>query len=322
MVKLNSKQWTNYWQKGTLTTFHKKFENNYDGEIKKHWNSIFKKLVVGSTVVDLATGNGALLYLLDNFAKKKSISFNGYGIDFAEINKEIMQEFNYCNVELRSLTLIEKTGLPKNSIDCAISQYGFEYANMIDSVKELDRILKPTATISFIMHTNDSQLIKEGFKSLEQIELVTNKLKVNDIIKKILPAIDKLKKTGKVKYKIKADKLRNKLNNAMKEMMTFAQTLNDPGYIQYYYENALSVFKGEIANRYSLQEKLKIIKLIEKETNNLKHRMQDLTTIAMTKEGNERLVTLLKNCQFNKIKIKQFRYDGTNVGQVVTARRG
>lgn len=321
MAKLNSQQWSNYWQKGTITTFHRKFENNYDSEIKSHWYKIFKQLKNGSSVVDLATGNGALLYLLDEYAVENECSYNAIGVDFAEINQDIFTLFKLCDVELKAHTMIENTGLPENSINCAISQYGFEYANLAETVLELNKILKSKASLSFIMHTHDSQIIKEGFESLKQIELISGKLKVNKTIEKILPAIEKLKQTGKIKYKLKADKLRDKLNKSMGQVMNFAQTIGDPSYIEYYYKNALSVFKGVIAKKYSLQQKLRIIKSIDKETSNLKQRMEDLTSVAMTEQRNTELIRLLTKAHFKNIVIKPFHYNSINIGQVLTAQR-
>ena len=42
MDKLHSDHWNNYWEKGTVTSFYKKFAGNYAGAIKTHWNNILK----------------------------------------------------------------------------------------------------------------------------------------------------------------------------------------------------------------------------------------------------------------------------------------
>ena len=322
MDKLNAKQWSNYWEKGTVTTFHKKFENNYDGEIKAHWNKQFVDLESQSTVIDLATGNGALLVLLDDYLNEnKNKNFKAYGVDFAELNTEFVDKIKSLTVVLKDKTLIEDTGIEDSSIDLAMSQYGIEYSDLDKTVCELDRIMKPKSKLNFIMHHSDSQIIKEGFQSLSQIELVNNKLKLNNTIKELLPAIDKLKETGKTKYKTKADRLRNKLNKGIQEMMNFSQTVQDPGYIQYYYENALMVFKGSVAQQYSLIQKLKLIKLVENETKNLKLRMKDLTSVAMTEDKNEKFINLLKNIGFVNINIVPIEYNAIHIGQNIQAQR-
>lgn len=321
MDRLDAKHWTNYWQKGTVTTFHKKFENNYDGEIKLHWNEVFGELKEGSCVVDLGTGNGALLSLLDEFLVENTKSVKAYGIDFAELNVEIISKIKSLDIVLKEKTFIEDTGLLEDSIDLVVSQYGVEYSNLDKTVIELDRILKPKSKISFIMHNESSQIIKEGSQTLDQIDLVNSKLKLVTIIREMLPTIEKLKDTGKLKYKTKADRLRNKLNKAMQEVQDFARSVDDPGYIHFFYENALAVFKGVVANEYTLREKLKILSLVEKETRNLKLRMTDLTSVAMTDNKNEKFILQLNSIGFKKIKIESITYNRYNVGQILTAER-
>jgi ubiquinone/menaquinone biosynthesis C-methylase UbiE len=321
MTKLNSEHWSNYWEKGTITTFYKKFSGNYDGEIKAHWDSVFKDINNDSCIVDLCTGNGALLSLLDNYATDNNISFKAYGIDFAKLNPKITDKIKSLNIVLKENTGIENTGLKDNSVDLAISQYGIEYANIDGTVKELDRILKADAKVSFIMHEEKSQIIVDAYQSLKQIDLVNNELKISTIIKEILPAIEGLKKTGKAKYKNKADKLRGKLNNAIQVIMEFAETIPDPGYIEFFYKQALSVFQGEVARNYSLQQKLDVLSQVKVETANLKLRMDDVTSVAMTEETNEKLIKALKSIGFKNVEITPFWYNNAILGQVLNAER-
>jgi ubiquinone/menaquinone biosynthesis C-methylase UbiE len=321
MTKLNSEHWSNYWEKGTITTFYKRFLGNYDGEIKEHWDTVFKDISNDSCIVDLCTGNGALLSLLDRYATDNKINFKAYGIDYAKLNPKITDKIKSLNIILKENTGIENTGLKDKSVDLAISQYGIEYANIDDSVKELDRILKADAKISFIMHEESSQIIIDGYQSLKQIELVNDKLRISHIIKEILPTIENLKKTGKLKYKHKADKLRDKLNNSMQIIMQFAESIPDPGYIDFYYKQALSVFKGDIARNYSLQQKLDILSNVKVETANLKLRMQDVTSVAMTDQTNGKLIKALNSIGFDNVEIVPFWYNNAILGQVLKAER-
>ena len=132
-------------------------KNNYDGSIKEHWDSEFSRLSEEAHVIDLATGNGALLGLLNRYASKGKKRIKATGVDFADLHAEFFADFSDLELTLKQRTAIEETNLPDDHYDLAISQYGFEYADTTAAVKELDRICKPQCRISFIMHNEASQ---------------------------------------------------------------------------------------------------------------------------------------------------------------------
>ncbi len=322
MNRLSSEHWSNYWDKGTVTTFYKKFNNNYDKEIKSHWEKAFSQLPNPAHVVDLATGNGALLSLLNQYAGVNNMPFSAIGIDFAELNPKVTEKVINENVSMVENTLIEDTQLDGSCIDLAISQFGFEYADIPAAVTELDRILKPKASINFIMHAHNSQIINDGHNSLKQIELVNNQLKINKIIRKIVPAIHKLRETGQQRFKLRADHLRDQLNESIAIISKFAESIADPGYIDFYYEHALSLFKGQISQTYTVEQKMQQLDWVESETASLKLRMQDLTSVAMTEQANKNLTDLLEQVGFKDVEIQPFEYNNAIIGQTLLASRG
>lgn len=322
MNRLSSEHWSNYWDKGTVTTFYKKFNDNYDGEIKTHWHTAFAQLPNAANVVDLATGNGALLSLLGAFAQEHELAFEATGIDFAALNPKITEKVINAHIRMIEKTLIEDTKLPESSVDLAVSQFGFEYSDISAAVSELDRILKPKAQINFIMHADNSQIIHDGFNSLKQIELVNQQLKLNDNIRKIIPAIHNLRSTGLQKYKARADRLRDQLNESINTMTEFADAIADPGYIDFYYEHALGLFKGQISQTYTVEQKMQQLDWVEAETASLKLRMEDLTSVAMSEEDNKKLIRSLESVGFKQINIQPFEYNHAIIGQSLTAARG
>ena len=322
MNRLSSKHWSNYWDKGTVTTFYKKFNDNYDGEIKEHWQEAFSLLPEKACIIDLATGNGALLSLLSQYAENKQLPYEAIGIDFAELNPKITEKVINKHTRMLENTMIEDTGLPAESVDLAISQFGFEYADMALAVKELDRILKPQAQVNFIMHAEHSMIIYDGHNSLRQIELVNKQLKLNDIIRKIIPAIHNLRETGKQKFKARADRLRDQLNESINTMTQFAETIADPSYIDFYYEHALGLFKGQVSQNFSLQQKMDQLDWVEAETVSLKLRMEDLTSVAMSDGSNARITSLLESIGLQNVVIKPFIYNNGIIGQTLKAARG
>ncbi|WP_395374186.1 class I SAM-dependent methyltransferase [Marinicella sp. W31] len=321
MKTLSADKWSQYWQKGTITTFHKKFENNYDGSIKKHWDDEFSRLSTDAQVIDLATGNGALLGLLNQYASSEQYRIAATGVDFADLHAEFFEDFSALELTLKQRTAIEQTDLPDNHYDLAISQYGFEYADCIAAVDELSRICKPQCRISFIMHNQESQIVREGFQSLEQIELVNKNLGLPELIKNMVEAIDKYQRQKNEKSKRRADKYRDKLNNAIMKLREAASQYDDPSYLQFFHDNALAVFNPAMSGNMSVKEKLQVLRNVDKETRSLIGRMEDLTSVAMSDEKNTLLINQLKNHKFSHINVEQLQYNGFHIGQLLTAER-
>ena len=321
MKTLSADKWSQYWQKGTITTFHKKFENNYDGNIKAHWDQEFTRLKPDSQTIDLATGNGALLGLLNQYAADNNVKLAATGVDFADLHSAFFEDFTDLTLTLKERTAIEDSGLLDDSYDLAISQYGFEYADTIAAVKELSRICKPQCRISFIMHHEHSQIVREGFQSLQQIELVNKHLGLPDLIKNMVEAIDKYQRLKNEKTKRRADKYRDKLNKAISKLREASAQFDDPSYLQFFHDNALAVFNPAMSANMTVKDKIQVVRQVEKETRSLIGRMEDLTSVAMTDEKNSVLIKALKNHEFVNINVEQLQYNGFHIGQLFTADR-
>ena len=79
--------WTDYWKNtNALNSFAEGEQGSgYSNEIADFWNSQFKSLSKGSTLVDLGTGNGAVAVLAQLYSEANQSNFQVYGIDAADI---------------------------------------------------------------------------------------------------------------------------------------------------------------------------------------------------------------------------------------------
>ncbi|WP_456373313.1 hypothetical protein, partial [Thiolapillus sp.] len=68
--RLDARQWGDWWNKHSLTSFHGHFQNNYDGSLKQFWEERFANLPDNAAIVDLATGNGALALLAAEYSRE------------------------------------------------------------------------------------------------------------------------------------------------------------------------------------------------------------------------------------------------------------
>ena len=86
LKKLTSSDWSKFWLNKTTTSFYDIFQDNYSGEIKSFWFEQLSKISDDATVLDLATGNGALPFLFGEYATKYSKSYTVNAIDYSKIN--------------------------------------------------------------------------------------------------------------------------------------------------------------------------------------------------------------------------------------------
>ena len=85
---LNDDEWTQFWRRGSVTTFERSGNPNYDGEIREFWQLQFGALPRGARVVDLATGNGAVALLAAEYSSKNRMQFEINALDKAEIRPQ------------------------------------------------------------------------------------------------------------------------------------------------------------------------------------------------------------------------------------------
>ena len=85
---LNDDEWTQFWRHGSVTTFERSGNPNYEGEIREFWQLQFGALPRGVRVVDLATGNSAVALLAAEYSSKNGMQFEINALDKAEIRPQ------------------------------------------------------------------------------------------------------------------------------------------------------------------------------------------------------------------------------------------
>lgn len=151
--------WSRYWVTGVLHSCPGTFHQNYADDILLFWKDFLTLVPNHGSVLDVATGNGAVALLARDIAGELGRSFHIEGIDAASINPTEAAMKHGLSTEgmvFRSNTTAEKTGYNDQSFDAACSQYGIEYSEMELSIPELARILKPGGYVGLLMHHSDS----------------------------------------------------------------------------------------------------------------------------------------------------------------------
>lgn len=216
----SSRFWSQYWQQNNITSFGSSLKSGYTGVLKEQWESIFEQLKDGAKVLDLCTGNLSLVRL----AKGSMPSFpriEFIGVDFAQIEADEFVD-NNPNVQLLGEVNIESLPFETETFDHVISNFGIEYSDLSNSIKEASRVLKKGGKIDIICHHDTSTLIQS---SKQELSFISDVLKLNGPMTKLqvfVTAINKKQPSNNlapIKANSKTEQLRAELNKAMSELL-------------------------------------------------------------------------------------------------------
>ena len=165
----STSHWDLYWQQNT--SGHSFNDETTSGRItdayiiKDFWQAKFACFPSPALIVDIATGNGALVDLAANYAHSHDLNWYLNGIDSAKINP-IRSSCN--NIKFLSETSMDCLPFDDASVDVACSQFGFEYGPTNQAVAEVLRILKPGGRFIAMVHSTES-IITQNSKSTTSV---------------------------------------------------------------------------------------------------------------------------------------------------------
>ena len=325
--RLNAAQWSRYWQKGTITTFHGRFGENYDGPVRDFWHEVFHRLPDGAKIVDLATGNGAVALLAAQFGHRQHKTFDIVGIDSADVDPTSLFAGKAFARHLRRVrflanTPVEATALPARTHDLAMSQFGIEYADMAKTVAEIARILKPEGgTFAGMMHHNDSAIIRQAKDGVAQI-LTCAKSGLHEAIRDLHGHLDKLATRGKdPKDDERAIAQRTAINERLQSLNRESTRYRDPGQIVYYVENSMATFNPAVTGGMPVAAKLAMLRDVAMESDAYKQRMRDLISAAMDDAAIAELTGRFEKAGFKIETNRPFVFEGAHFCHALTAFR-
>jgi SAM-dependent methyltransferase len=172
------KHWSDYWAGGCLTSLPQDFPANYDGEIARYWNGQFEQAPDHGKLLDLCTGNGAIVLLAAAYAQSTSRPFELYAVDAARINPQSIaarypeQSHLLSSVHLISDCRVEDIDLEPASFDLVTSQYGVEYCDWSQAADQVFRLLKPGGRFALLSHAVSTDIVKYMETEKQEYELL------------------------------------------------------------------------------------------------------------------------------------------------------
>lgn len=149
MSNVTAQSWTAFWERGKGAAC---LPDSLDAHerLAQVWRTTWSDLPQMAKVIDLACGSGAVSYTLRRARPDLSI----VGVDYARVPPSLM-----AGVELISSVALEQLPFDDGGFDCAVSQFGIEYADRPGAVRELSRVLRPGSPIALVMHHADSPVV-------------------------------------------------------------------------------------------------------------------------------------------------------------------
>ncbi len=149
MSYVTAQSWTAFWKRGKGAACLPDSVDAHE-RLAQVWRTTSSDLPQMARVIDLACGSGAVSYMLRQARPDLSI----VGVDYARVPPSLM-----AGVELISSVALEQLPFDDRCFDCAVSQFGIEYADQPGAVRELLRVLRPGSPITLVMHHADSPVV-------------------------------------------------------------------------------------------------------------------------------------------------------------------
>lgn len=167
--------WTRYWSSGRVAACSGGDDGNYFPEIKRLWTGFFNRLTDGAAILDVATGNGAVLALALEYAGRVQTRFDLCGVDRATPSDTGLGERAAelgCQFRILGGTPAEQLPFEDASFHAITSQYALEYTDLERSLAEAARVLRDGGEVMLIMHTSESAIMDQTRLALDDLEFV------------------------------------------------------------------------------------------------------------------------------------------------------
>lgn len=166
MNKADRDAWGGFWTaRGDAGQGHRPPDAllGIDQAQRETWQRFARGLRKGARLLDLATGDGAVLAKIA--ATRPDLKL--IGIDASPRLPPAPK-----GTVLKSGVSMERLPFPQARFDAVTSQFGFEYGETRLSAQEAGRVLKPGGALLFIVHHSDGPILAHNLPRLEPLRWV------------------------------------------------------------------------------------------------------------------------------------------------------
>lgn len=224
---MTHQHWSSYWQSGISGSFGINEPEWYTHVIKPYWKNLFDELARNSSILDIATGNGAVAFIASDCNRDKDSNFSICATDKArhELSPDSISSSSseQQDIQFQFGTAIENLNFPDHSFDVVTSQFGIEYADTNKALRVLKPFLTKHAELVFIIHHKNSVISQQSRDELKQYRIILEQTPVFKKLKTLLISMGDIKSTNdleKLKLNSKANKDREAFNRVVSKLTT------------------------------------------------------------------------------------------------------
>ncbi len=287
-ASFNSQHWSEFWRHGSLTTFlDGQFQKGYDGPVAEFWEQTFGGLPPKATIVDLATGNGAIPYIASLVGRRRRANWRIIGVDYAAIRlpDDPTVRAHMESVELLPHTPMENTGLVAGCADMVTSHFGIEYGNRRRVVTEVGRVLSGRGKLVLVLHHLNSAVVQQAKRDYKQTLLCLEEEQLDRKVSRLVRLVGHARtpeQRASLRNNPEAERLRHEINQTMERLLQKVSGQEDDSQMFRVAQSFLRVF-ADLIDR-PLEEKLNFIRESSRSLSAYAGRMESMARATMSDE--------------------------------------
>lgn len=281
--------WSVYWKNGICTSFGNQPPQWYTHALQPLWESGFTKLPDHSSVLDVASGNGAVAQIAARVSIEQKKQLRIVAADKASLAPEICAEYS-GQIEFLSNTPLEKLCVPGGKFAFVSSQFGLEYAKVDLALGSVHDVLEENGELLMVAHHSASIICKRSREELQQYRALLNEFPVFARLASLLQAMGEIRGRSDLqglsdnpaseKQRVAFNRVIGKLLRGHPEGVVLADVL----------QRVNPLFKENVTM--PLSAKLQYVRRLERDMVHAQQRLLDLTTAALDDKRMQRLLRL------------------------------
>lgn len=316
----NRDSWSRYWAKSPAHSLHGTFDADYGPAISGFWKNVCSHVAAGSSVLDIATGNGALPRMMLNWRNDLRID----AIDAADVAIHWQIPQGGARPTFHSRVECEALPFHDNSFDLVTSQYGIEYSDLDRSLAEIARTLREGGMFAAIMHSADSTITSVTGEELGHVKLLLAEGGAMETLMAIIPLLS-IAATAAGREQLDADAgartIRERFNTAMGEVQASMVRASVPDILVEFLQWAPQVL-AIASQRASPDDALRHCLEYKQQLEDAGERYRALLDATLDAGKQQHLINELAGLGFRTMGFNALEHDGRCLGIALTATLG
>lgn len=296
--------WGEYWSRASADACTAELPPTVRDTIAEGWRAAFAALPDGASVLDIATGKGAVLETgRQAIATGRAVTLTG--LDRANPPPELQGDvFQSDAAQFTGGADAARLPFPDQSQDLVTSQFGIEYAGLETAFAEAARVCRNR--MLFLAHAADGAVVRQSSAQTGQIGWVLDELGFAAALQSF--------------FESRSTETAVQMDRTLKAMRVRAEKEENPNLLSGLIGNALEL--QDLADRTPQSEISRMIDGMETRMRSHAARMNALAQVAPTEEALESEAHKLHTLGFAEIAISSLMGAGGDIaGRWVSARR-